>query len=71
MKRPRVVQVKWLDHAHYMTDVDVALYVRWTVGFLIREDDVSITLAGTWDDDAPVELTIIGKPLVVSRRVLK
>lgn len=70
MKRPKLVEVTWLDHATFPLNQDPHLYKRYTVGYVIAETKKAITLAATWDEDGPSELTILGKALVERVRPL-
>lgn len=70
-----VEQVVWLDHTGPWPLDDPAdrpnLRTRETVGFVVREDETVLVLAGTHDDDEGFsDLTVLGKGLVVERTAL-
>ena len=71
-ERPKVVEVEWIDHSYAEAAEDAHLYHRYSVGYLLSEEDGFIKVALCWDleekeDAKPVfeHVMTIGKGMVV------
>lgn len=70
-KRLDVVELAWADHSGPWKNVDDAeLVERTSVGYLVRETDEAIFIAGTNDHPAVEDVTVIGKGMIRTMRFL-
>lgn len=82
MKRGRLLVVTWIDsvtlgrggwqRSEDVAEVEPALIE--SVGWVLRETSVALTLAATWDDDSPPHVEghmVIPKGCIVRKRILR
>lgn len=61
--------ITWDDHAGpgNGNPKKVKLIRRVTAGFIVREDETTVVIAGTVDGQAAEDMTALGKGLIVDR----
>lgn len=72
MKRPKLVEVHWLDHSGpWPAGSTPRLIKRHTTGYLVKDGPSTVTIAGTWDGKRHFDdMTVIGKSMVTRTRKL-
>lgn len=74
----KLLHVEWLDAASTdgcwmdINDVPTRSLRTWTIGFVVNEDDDTITLAQSRNINDSIQATItIPKGMIVKRRILR